>query len=294
MKIAVIGSTGQLGTDLMKTLQNEHETIGLTHNDIDVTDYKSCLILKEHHPDVVINTAAFHKTDQCEEEPLKTFSVNAIGARNIAIISKEIGATSMFVSTDYVFDGSKGCPYTEDDTPNPINTYGISKLAGELYSKQNPKHYILRVASLFGIAGASGKGGNFIETMMSKARKSEVISVVDDMWMSPTYTKDVALTTKRILESKLPYAIYHTTNQGCCTWFEFASEIFEKAGLTPTLLSTKTDQLQVKAPRPKFSALKSMKLPKYGIRIRDWKEALYDYLIEKGYAKENNTPPIGV
>jgi dTDP-4-dehydrorhamnose reductase len=107
------------------------------------------------------------------------------------------GSHTVFISTDYVFDGSKKEPYTEDDAPNPINTYGISKLAGELYTKQNPKHYIIRVATLFGVAGASGKGGNFIETMITKAQKNESVAVVDDMWMSPTYTKDAALTIKK-------------------------------------------------------------------------------------------------
>ena len=157
MKIAVIGSTGQLGTDLMKILSDGHELVGLTHKDIEVTEYESCLILKEHQPNIVINSAAFHKTDQCEEESLKTFSVNALGAKNVAVISKEIGATAVFISTDYVFDGSKKEPYTEDATPLPINTYGISKLAGEHYTRQNPKHYIIRIASIFGVAGASGK-----------------------------------------------------------------------------------------------------------------------------------------
>jgi dTDP-4-dehydrorhamnose reductase len=283
MKIAVIGSTGQLGTDLAKALHGEHEVVRLTHKDLEVTDFNSCLILKEHHPQAVINTAAFHKTDQCEDEPLKTFSVNAIGARNIATITREMGATTVFVSTDYVFDGSKNEPCTEDDTPNPINTYGISKLAGELFTKQNPKHYIARVASLFGVAGASGKGGNFIETMIAKAKKNEVISVVDDMWMSPTYTKDAALTIKQILEKALPSGTYHATNQGYCTWFEFASQIFKETGLNPTLKPIKTGDFPAKAPRPRFSALKSTNLPKYGVKVRDWKEALHDYLTEKGH-----------
>ncbi|UCD26531.1 MAG: dTDP-4-dehydrorhamnose reductase [Candidatus Bathyarchaeota archaeon] len=287
MKIAIIGSTGQLGTDLMKALNYEHEVVGLTHQDIEVTDYNSCLILKEHYPDGIINTAAFHKTDQCEEEPLKTFSVNAIGAKNVAAISKEIKATNIFISTDYVFDGSKDSPYTEDDTPNPLNTYGISKLAGELYTKQNPKHYIIRLASLFGIAGASGKGGNFIETMIAKAKKNEPATVVNDMWMSPTYTKDVAITMKKIIQSKLPYGPYHATNQGYCTWFQFAKEIFKLSGLNSTLTPTKTEQQRMKTRRPRFSALKSIKLSDYGIKMREWKLALHDYLIEKGHTPGN-------
>lgn len=283
MKIVVIGSTGQLGTDLMKVLGKEHQAMGLTHKEIEVTDSNSCQIIKDYRPEIVINTAAFHKTDQCEEEPLKTFAVNAIGAKNVAMVSKEIGATTIFISTDYVFDGSKSEPYTEDDVPNPINTYGISKLAGELFTKQNPKHYIIRVASLFGVAGASGKGGNFIETMIAKAKGNDPIKVVDDMWMSPTYTKDVAEAIKKIVELNVPYGVYHTTNSGYCSWFEFAKEIFKMTVLNPNLAPIKTQQLQMKARRPQFSALKSAKLPRYGILMRSWKEALREYLAEKGH-----------
>lgn len=283
MKIVVIGSTGQLGTDIMKVLKQKHETTGLTHKEIEVTDHKSCQIIKDYHPDVVINTAAFIKVDQCEDEPLKTFAVNAVGAKNTTEVSKEVRATTVFISTDYVFDGSKNEPYAEEDAPNPINTYGISKLAGELYTKQNPKHYIIRVASLFGVAGASGKGGNFVETMIAKARANEPIKVVDDMWMSPTYTKDAAEAIKKIIESNVPYGVYHVTNSGYCSWFEFAKEIFKITGLNPDLTPIKTRQLQAKANRPKFSALKSIKLPQYGIMTRSWKEALHEYLAEKGH-----------
>ena len=289
MKIAVIGSTGQLGTDLMKTLNDDHELVGLTHQDIEVADYDSCLILKKHQPDIVINTAAFHKTDQCEKEPLKTFSVNAIGAKNVALISKEIATTAVFISTDYVFDGSKKEPYTEDDTPFPINTYGISKLAGEHYTRQNPKHYIVRIASVFGKAGASGKGGNFVETMITKAKKNETITVIDDMWMSPTYTKDAASILKGILELQLPYGTYHATNKGYCSWYQFAQEIFQLTGLNPVLKPIKTDQLSLKARRPRFSALKSTKLSSYNIEPREWKEALRAYLIEKGHIQRDSS-----
>jgi dTDP-4-dehydrorhamnose reductase len=283
MKIAVIGSTGQLGTDLVKTFKNGHEVVGLAHRDIEVTDYDSCLILKEHLQDIVINTAAFHKTDKCEEETLKTFNVNAIGARNVATVSREMGAIVVFISTDYVFDGSKSKPYTEDDVPSPINTYGISKLAGEYFTRQNPKHYVVRIASLFGAAGASGKGGNFVETMITKARNGEHISVIDDMWMSPTYTKDASLALKKIVESKLPYGTYHATNTGYCSWYQFAEAIFQLSGLNPVLTPLKTEQPNVEAKRPRFSALKSTKLSRFGIEMRGWKEALRAYLAEKGH-----------
>jgi len=283
MKIAVIGSTGQLGADLMKILSDGHEVVGLAHKDIEVADYDSCLILKEHRPEIVINTAAFHKTDQCEEEPLKTFSVNALGARNVALVSREIAATTVFISTDYVFDGLKKEPYTEDDVPAPISTYGISKLAAEHFTRQNPKHYIVRIASVFGKAGASGKGGNFVETMIAKAKKNEAITVIDDMWMSPTYTKDAASILKGILEFQLPYGTYHATNKGYCSWYQFAQQIFQITGLNPALTPIKTEQLSLKARRPRFSALTSTKLSRYNLEPREWKEALRAYLIEKGH-----------
>jgi dTDP-4-dehydrorhamnose reductase len=283
MRIVIVGSTGQLGTDLMKTLREDHEMIGLTHQNIEVANYSSCQSLKEYRPDIIINTAAFHKTDQCEEDPEKTFLVNAIGQKNIVEVSKEVEATTVFISTDYVFDGTKNEPYTEDDVPNPINTYGISKFAGELYTRQNPKHYIMRVASLFGAAGSSGKGGNFVETMITKAKKKEPISVVDDQWMSPTYTIDAAKTMKNIIESQLPFGAYHATNEGFCTWFQFTEQMFSLLNMNPPLTPIKTTQLQAKAQRPKFSALKSTKLPKHGIQARGWAEALSDYLIEKRY-----------
>jgi dTDP-4-dehydrorhamnose reductase len=287
MKIVVIGSTGQLGTDLVKTLGAAHDVIDLTHNDIEVADYDSCLILKKHQPDIVLNTAAFHKTDQCEEEPLKTFSVNALGARNLTIITKEMDATAVLISTDYVFDGSKKEAYTEDDVPAPVNTYGISKLAAEHFTRQNPKHYIIRLASVFGKAGASGKGGNFVETMITKAKNKEPITVVDDMWMSPTYTKDASSIIKEITEKQLPYGIYHATNKGFCSWYQFAEQIFQFTALTPNLKPIKTEQLNMKAERPRFSALASMKLPQYGIEMRTWQEALREYLIEKNHIHED-------
>jgi len=288
MKITIIGSTGQLGTDLVKALRGKHEVIGLTHQELEITDYNSCLILEKDRPDIIINTAAFHKPDQCEEEPLKAFSVNAVGARNIATVSKEIEATVAFISTDYVFDGYEKKAYTEYDTPNPINTYGISKLAGELFTKQNPKHYIVRLSSLFGIAGASSKGGNFVETMMTKAKKNEPLSVVNDMWMTPTYTKDAARIIQEIMERRLPSGIYHASNQGQCTWFQFAQEIMRLAGLTPTLNPMETSQQQTKARRPIFSVLRSTKLPRQGIQAREWKEALADYMLEKGYLSKTD------
>ena len=282
MKIVVIGSKGQLGSDLIKSLKN-HELTSLDHDKIDVCDSRSCQLIKAMKPEVVINTAAFHRVDDCENEPEKSFLVNSIGAKNIASICNEIGAVAVYISTDYVFDGTKESPYTEHDNPNPINTYGISKLAGEQYTRYTKKHYIIRTSSLFGAKGSSGKGGNFVETMIKKAKNREHIEVVDDIISSPTYTKDAADAIKKMLEKKIPHGTYHVTNSGYCSWFDFANAIFHALELDANLTATKTKENEFKAKRPHFSALKSDKLQKYGLQTMPWKEALKEYLMEKKY-----------
>jgi dTDP-4-dehydrorhamnose reductase len=276
--VAVIG-IGQLGSDLVKVFD---DVIPLTHKEIEVADFSSCEVIKDIKPEVIINTAAYHKTDECEDDPEKSFLVNAIGARNIAKIAKDVNAVNIFISTDYVFDGAKGSPYSEDDVANPINAYGISKYAGELFTKYiSKKYYILRVSSLFGVAGASGKGGNFVETMISKAKSGSELNVVDDITMSPTYTVDASIAIKKIIESDLPYGIYHVTNDGFCTWYEFAKAIFEVTGISANLFPTTSDKYPTKAKRPMNSSLSIDKIKSHGIAMRHWKEALKAYLIEK-------------
>lgn len=283
MRVAVIGSNGQLGTDLVKAFSVRHEVIPLTHRDVEVTDESSCAKLKDLAPDVVINTAAFHKTDQCEDEPLRAFHINAIGARNVALACAEIGAAAVFVSTDYVFDGQSRRPYVESDPPSPINAYGISKLAGELFTRQTDKHYVVRVASLFGSAGASGKGGNFVETMIAKAKRGEAISVIGDIRMSPTYTRDAAEAMVAMVEKRVPYGVCHVTNSGECSWYEFAGAIFQILGLRVTLNAASSSSYPSKARRPSYSALASSILGEWGIRMPNWKDALGRYLEEKGH-----------
>lgn len=282
MRIVIIGSKGQLGSDLIKSLKN-HELTSLDHDKLDVCDSASCQILKSMKPEIIINTAAFHRVEDCEKFPEKSFSVNSIGAKNIASVCNEVGAVAVYISTDYVFDGIRESQYTEDDRPNPINTYGITKLAGEQYTRYTRKHYIIRTSGLFGIKGSSGKGGNFVETMIKKARNKEDIEVVDDIISSFTYTKDAADIIKKMLEKKMPYGTYHVTNSGFGSWFDFADAIFNTLELRVNLIATKTIENEFNAKRPRFSALKSDRLGKYGIQAKPWKEALKEYLIEKKY-----------
>ncbi|NJE09267.1 dTDP-4-dehydrorhamnose reductase [Thermococcus sp. M39] len=282
MKVAVIGANGQLGTDLVEVFGEE--AIPLTHKDLDVTDFESLRILKELKPDVIINTATYVRVDDAELYPEKAFQVNAIGALNVAKIANEIDAVNVYISTDYVFDGTKGEPYTEEDAPNPLNVYGLSKYAGEIFTRNySRKYYIIRVASLYGKAGASGKGGNFVEWVIEKAKRGEELKIVDDQFMSPTYTKDVARTLKKFLELKPEFGVYHMANEGYCSWYEFTRVIFEILGWDVEVKPIKSSELKRLAKRPQFSALKNEKLEKLGLKMRHWREALRDYLKEKGY-----------
>jgi dTDP-4-dehydrorhamnose reductase len=281
MKVAIIGANGQLGSDLVKVFS---DAIPLTRKELDVTDYESLKILKEIKPDVVINTAAYVRVDDAEIEADKAFQVNAVGALNVTKICNEINAVNVYISTDYVFDGTKGEPYTEEDTPNPLNVYGLSKYAGEVFTRNySERYYIIRVASLYGVAGARGKGGNFVEFMIQKAKSGEEIRVVNDMFMSPTYTRDVAVMLKRFLEIEPEFGVYHMVNEGYCSWYEFTKEIFNILGWDVQVTPIKSSELNRLAKRPLFSALKNQKLEKLGLKMRHWRDALRDYLVEKGW-----------
>lgn len=283
MRVAIIGATGQLGSDLANVFGSE--AIPLRHDDIEVKNFLSCIsVLKSNNPDVVINCAAYVKVDDAEDFTEEAFSVNAIGARNVAQACEKINSTLVYISTDYVFDGAKEEPYSESEIPNPINAYGLSKYTGEIFTKNySSRSYIVRMASIYGVSGARGKGGNFVETMIQKAKNKEKIKVVDEVIMSPTYTKDGAASIKKIIKNNLPYGIYHVTNRGYCSWYEFAKEIFDTLNMEADIEPITLNELNSKAKRPKFSALDTTKLLRYGISMRNWKEALRDYLKDKGH-----------
>jgi dTDP-4-dehydrorhamnose reductase len=246
-------------------------------------------ILKELKPDVIINTAAYVRVDDAEVEVEKAFQVNAIGALNIAKACNEINAVNVYISTDYVFDGAKGAPYEEEDIPNPINLYGLSKYAGEILTRNlslkkkalPKKYFVIRSSSLYGKAGARGKGGNFVDSVIQKARAGEELKVVDDQFMSPTYTKDVAVMLKRFLAINPEFGVYHIVNEGYCSWYEFTREIFTILGWDVEVKPIKSSELKRLARRPIFSALRNKKLDDLGLRMRNWKEALNDYLTEQ-------------
>jgi len=286
MKVLVTGANGQLGTDLCKVLQH-FEVIPLTHKDIEITDMDSVKqALNKYKPDIIINTAAYVRVDDCEIEQDKAFLINALGARNVAVVVQELGAKLVHLSTDYVFGGDaqpRTTPYTEFDTPIPLSVYGKSKLAGENFVRHLcQKHFIIRSSGLFGVAGASGKGGNFVETILRLARERSELRVVNDQVFSPTYTKDLAGKIAQLINTEY-YGIFHITNKGYCSWYQFATEILRLAGLKTPIIPVTSDEYPQKARRPRFSVLDNYHLRLLGMDdMRPWQEALRDYMICKG------------
>ncbi len=283
IKIALIGVDGQLGVDINSCFKGKGlEVIGLVGlKDIDVCNYRmSDNILKKIKPELVVNTAAFHDVDLCEDEVLSAFKVNVMGVKNIALICREMNIPLMHFSTDYIFDGKKKKPYLENDCARPINLYGISKLAGEqVIQYVLEKYYIIRLSGLYGHADCAGKrGGNFVEMMIKLAKKEKVIKVVSDQILTPTSTRNVAEKLYELIQTG-SYGIYHMTNTGECSWYEFACEIFKLMKLPAKVVPTTTDQFGARARRPKYSVLDNLNLRKIGlVDLRNWKEALKDYI----------------
>jgi len=284
LKVAVIGSTGQLGQDLMGVFGEE--AVGFAHQDLDVMDEASVAsAVLSAEPDWVLNTAAFHRVDDCEVNPTLTFAVNAIGALNVARAAADVGSGVVFYSTDYVFGGEdreRGHPYEEGDSPHPLSVYGASKVAGEqLVMQANARHLVVRSAGLYGTA-TSRKGWTFPELMINKARTEGIVRVVTDQVLSPTFTADLAWKTKELVERDT-VGLLHLTNAGECSWFDFAQEALALAGVEAKMEPIDTGQLQQRARRPSYSALDSARLGEVGVSpLRPWKEALSAYLQTKG------------
>src|ERR687893_258824 len=256
LRVAVIGSTGQLGQDLMRVFGEE--AVGFAHEGLYLTDEESVAsAVRSAEPDWVLNTAAFHRVDDCEANPTLTFAVNASGALNVARAAAAVGSGVAFFSSDYVFgsqDRKRGNPYEEGDTPRPLSVYGVSKVAGEqLVMQANSRHLVVRSAGLYGTA-TSRKGWTFPELMLNKARTDGFVRVVIDQVLSPTFTADLAQKTKELIEHDAT-GLFHLTNAGECSWFEFAEVALDLAGVEAKMEPIGTGQLQQRARRPAYSAM---------------------------------------
>lgn len=282
MRIGILGANGQLGRDLVKVFAGRDVT-ALTRADFDVTDYvKTREAITNARPDTLINTTAYHRVDDCETLPETAYSVNVLALLNLVRIANDIGATLVHFSTDYVFDGQADEPYTESSPPMPLSVYGNSKLAGEYIVRSTAKrHVVIRTCGLYGVAGSRGKGGNFVETMLSKARAGDKIRVISDQVVTPTYTADLAQQVAVMIDAAVT-GLFHATNEGSCSWYEFARTIFEMAGLDADLSSTTTDLYKTPAVRPKYSVLENARLKQLGLnQMRSWRDAVSAYLDEK-------------
>jgi dTDP-4-dehydrorhamnose reductase len=283
MRIAILGALGQLGRDLCPQLTGEVHP--LSRQQADLTrpqDLRQALT--DLRPDVVVNCAAYNFVDRAESEPEAAFAVNAWGVRNLALICRDLGCTLVHFSTDYVFglDASHRQPWHERDAPGPVSVYGLSKLAGECLARSIcPSHLVIRTCGLYGLWGSGGKGGNFVETMLRVAGQGKPLRVVADQFCTPTATADLAQTTVALLAAGST-GLYHVTNSGACSWFEFARTIFDFAGLSPDLTPITSQDFGAPARRPAYSVLAGTALQLAGLpSLRPWQDALRSYLTER-------------
>jgi len=271
-----------LGRDLSAHLQPRHEVVGADLPEVDITDLGLLQrAFRNDSPDAVIHTAAFTAVDDCEHQPDLAFKVNAEGTRNVALACREASLPMLYVSTDYVFDGRKLTPYTEEDLPNPLNVYGRSKLQGETHVLELlAAAWIARTSWLFGPLGK-----NFVRTILQRAHEGNTLRVVDDQFGAPTYTMDLAEKLEQIVTSA-KFGIYHVTNQGYCSWFEFAREILRQAGLSRVpLAAIPTSDSDRPALRPRNSRLAPTRLEREGLALLPpWQDALARYLLRAAEA----------
>ncbi|XID91092.1 dTDP-4-dehydrorhamnose reductase [Paenibacillaceae bacterium WGS1546] len=278
--VLVTGARGQLGQELVRMPSNRFRMMGASRAELDVTDREQTLnIIKAAQPDVVIHAAAYTAVDQAESEPERAWVVNVEGTRNVARAAENAGAKLIYISTDYVFDGMGTTPYREDHHTNPGTVYGKTKLEGERASAENASRlFIVRTSWVYGEYGP-----NFVKTMLRLAQRRRELSVVEDQIGSPTYTYDLA---KFLLElaSTEKYGVYHASNRGQCSWYEFAKEIFAEAGMTEIdVLPCSTEQYPRPAPRPSYSVLGDTALVEAGFApLRPWREALREFLSKSG------------
>jgi dTDP-4-dehydrorhamnose reductase len=276
MRVLVVGAAGMLGRDVVEAFEARgHEVVPLTHDDLDIVDGPRVdATVGEIEPDALVNCAAWADVDGAEAHEREAMVVNDTGAGLLAVAAGTVGASVVYPSSDYVFDGTKGAPYLESDLPHPISAYGRSKLAGETsVAAANSRHIIVRSSWLFGRGG-----GNFVETMIRLGMEQPEVLVVSDQVGSPTYTRHLATAIAMLTESD-DHGIHHVSGGGSCSWFEFAQEIFDQAALPARVMAARTEMLDRPAPRPAYSVLESEL--RNAVVLPDWRAALAEYMNER-------------
>ncbi|QUH32032.1 dTDP-4-dehydrorhamnose reductase [Vallitalea guaymasensis] len=275
MNILITGVNGQLGYDAEKLLSPFHKIVGLNKEELDITKLKDVQnIISNVKPQVIINCAAYTNVDRCEDNIDLAYNINAYGCCNLAILSKKYDYRLVHISTDYIFDGKKNQPYIESDKANPLNIYGSSKLLGENFIKSLcPKHYILRTSWLYG-----QHGNNFVKTMLKLSMKNDTLNVVNDQIGTPTYTLDLLKVITMVIKTD-NYGIYHVSNKGECSWYDFTNKILQLTNNKTKVLPIDSEQLDKPAKRPSYSVLKNHMLEHvFNYKLRYWEDALEEFL----------------
>jgi dTDP-4-dehydrorhamnose reductase len=291
MKILLIGANGQLGSDIAKVFWKKDffKIIPVNRPEVDITNYSSVKnAISNYHPEIVISTAAFHRVDQCEKDLNNSFSVNAFGVGNLASICQQNNIVFVHFSTDYVFgaDSKRISAYAENDMPGPVNVYGISKLAGEYFIKYSAeKFFIIRTCGLYGVAGPQAKGDNFVDSIIKKSINERQIAVVNDQIATPTSTLNLATNLHELLKTS-HFGLYHMTNEGECSWYEFAQEIVRLIGAKTKIIPVSSASFYSQVKRPHYSVLENYNLKKINLnKMESWKTALKKYLVEKNHLR---------
>lgn len=279
MRILLVGNLGQLGRDLERVLA-DHEVTGVDREQMDVCDAAQVeAVVESARPRAIVNCAAFHRVDECEDAPDAAFAVNVFGVRNLAVAARRVDAALVHFSTDYVFGGAGRSPHPETDMPCPQSVYAVSKLSGEFMLRSVwPRHFIVRTCGLYGYAGSREKGTNFVESMLKLGASDKPLRVVDDQVCTPTSTLELARAVSRLVSTER-YGLYHLTAEGECSWQEFAGAIFELAGMRVDLVPVSSAEFAAKAPRPPYSVLENRNWREAGFPpMQHWKAALAEYL----------------
>lgn len=274
----LLGGSGQLGTEIRREWTG-YEIVAPAHAELDLENAQELdAMLERLSPGVVVNCAAFHKVDQCEELPERAFAVNAIAVERLARICRGRGLAFATISTDYVFDGATSRPYTEEDRPQPISAYGVSKYAGELLVQSLQSNaLIVRTCGLYGVRPSQSKGYTFVDRIIAQARAGQSSRIVRDVIASPTFAGHLAQALRRLIDAGAA-GVYHAVNSGPVSWYDFACEALRQAGVAGTIEPISAGEWKAPARRPAYSALENVKLRTLGIEMPSWQDGISAYL----------------